>query len=134
MKIGICENDAPVAQDLAKRAAAFFQDRVNDCRIDIFADAESFSAADVSYDLVFMDIQMPVMNGLIATETIRKLPEPDAAAVPIIAMTADAFSENVAACLAAGMDGHIAKPVDINIVLKEMRRIKESKQKGERNA
>ncbi|MBE6725539.1 MAG: response regulator [Ruminococcaceae bacterium] len=80
------------------------------------------------YDLVFMDIQMPVMNGLDATKAIRALPVGHAKTIPIIAMTADAFSENVAECLDAGMNGHIAKPIDINIVLKEIRKIKEEKQ------
>lgn len=79
------------------------------------------------FDLIFMDIQMPVMNGLDATRTIRALPDPKAANIPIIAMTADAFSENVTECLNAGMNGHIAKPIDIKIVLKEIRRIKEAK-------
>lgn len=78
------------------------------------------------YDLVFMDIQMPVMNGLEATREIRKLENPYAAGIPIIAMTADAFSENVAECLEAGMNGHIAKPIDINNVLKELRKIRQA--------
>lgn len=76
------------------------------------------------YDLVFMDIQMPVLNGLEATREIRRLPDEWARSIPIIAMTADAFSENVTECLEAGMNGHIAKPVDMKIVLKEIREIK----------
>ena len=80
------------------------------------------------YDLIFMDIQMPVMNGLDAARAIRALPAPHAKTIPIIAMTADAFSENVAECLNAGMNGHIAKPIDIDLVLKEIRIIKEKKQ------
>ena len=87
------------------------------------------SAAEGSYDLIFMDIQMPEMNGLDATRNIRALDDPWAASVPIIAMTADAFSENVAECLNAGMNGHIAKPVDVKLVIKEIRRIKEEKRK-----
>ena len=78
------------------------------------------------YDVVFMDIQMPVMNGLEATREIRKLENPYAAGIPIIAMTADAFSENVAECLEAGMNGHIAKPIDINNVLKELKKIRQA--------
>ena len=84
-------------------------------------------AARGSYALIFMDIQMPEMNGLDATRKIRALEDPWASSIPIIAMTADAFSENVTECLNAGMNGHIAKPVDIKLVIKEIRRIKEEK-------
>ena len=85
------------------------------------------AAAKDSYDLVFMDIQMPEMNGLDATRTIRALDDPWASSIPIVAMTADAFSENVTECLNAGMNGHIAKPIDVKLVIKEIRRIKEEK-------
>ena len=84
-------------------------------------------APEGSYALIFMDIQMPEMNGLEATRTIRALDNPWASSIPIIAMTADAFSENVTECLNAGMNGHIAKPVDIKLVIKEIRRIKEER-------
>ncbi len=84
-------------------------------------------AAEGSYDLIFMDVQMPEMNGLDATRTIRKLENPWAASIPIVAMTADAFSENITECLNAGMNGHIAKPVDIKLVIKEIRRVKEER-------
>ena len=84
-------------------------------------------AAEGSYDLIFMDIQMPEMNGLDATRNIRAIDDPWASSIPIIAMTADAFSENVTECLNAGMNGHIAKPIDIKLVIKEIRRIKEEK-------
>ena len=86
------------------------------------------AAAEGSYTLIFMDIQMPEMNGLDATRAIRKLEDPWAASIPIVAMTADAFSENVTECLEAGMNGHIAKPVDIELVIKEIRRIKEGRE------
>ena len=79
------------------------------------------------FDLIFMDIQMPVMNGLNATKAIRSLDDPEIANIPIIAMTADAFSENVSECLAAGMNGHISKPIDIKLVMKEIRKIREEK-------
>ncbi len=80
-----------------------------------------------SYDAVFMDIQMPVMNGLEAARKIRSLKDSRLSQIPVIAMTADAFSENVAECLEAGMNGHIAKPIDIKLVIKELKKIKESK-------
>ena len=84
-------------------------------------------AAEGSYALIFMDIQMPEMNGLEATRHIRALDDPWASTIPIIAMTADAFSENITECLEAGMNGHIAKPIDVKLVIKEIRRIKEER-------
>ena len=77
------------------------------------------------FNLIFMDVQMPVMNGIEATKAIRALSDPWAARIPIIAMTADAFSENIAECLAAGMNGHIARPIDMKLVIKEIKRIRE---------
>ena len=63
-----------------------------------------------------MDIQMPVLNGYDAARAIRASSHPDARRVPIIAMTANAFAEDIAAALAAGMDRHIAKPIDIKVL------------------
>ena len=73
-----------------------------------------FTASEPGYyDLIFMDIQMPVMNGYAAASAIRALDRPDAKSVPIIAMTADAFAEDVKKAHNAGMNEHIAKPLDI---------------------
>ncbi len=88
------------------------------------------SAKEGYYELIFMDVQMPEMNGIDATKAIRKLPEPWAASIPIIALTADAFSENVTECLNAGMNGHIAKPIDIKLVINEIRRIREGRKQS----
>ncbi|MDR0723179.1 MAG: response regulator [Treponema sp.] len=66
-----------------------------------------------NYDIVLMDIQMPLMDGFDATRSIRTLEKPNAAGCPIIAMTANAFKEDVRACLAAGMNSHISKPIDV---------------------
>ena len=85
------------------------------------------TAEEGSYELIFMDVQMPEMNGLDATRAIRKLENPWASSIPIVAMTADAFSENVTECMDAGMNGHIAKPVDIKIVIREIQRIREER-------
>ena len=88
------------------------------------------AAAKDSYDLIFMDVQMPKMNGLDATRAIRKLEDHWASSIPIIAMTADAFSENITECLGAGMNGHLAKPIDVKLVVREIRRIKEEKRRS----
>ncbi|MDL2328100.1 response regulator [Ruminococcaceae bacterium OttesenSCG-928-A11] len=78
---------------------------------------ERFSAApEGHYDLVFMDVQMPGMDGYQATRAIRALPRPDAKTVPIVAMTANAYKEDVALAMDSGMDAHLAKPVDIDRV------------------
>ena len=79
-------------------------------------------AAPDKYSLIFMDIQMPVMNGLEATREIRSLPDTGKAAIPIIAMTANAFAEDVSDCIKAGMDAHIAKPVNLKIMISEIRK------------
>lgn len=67
-----------------------------------------------TYNAILMDVNMPIMNGYQATQAIRALSEEKRRDIPIIAMTADAFAEDVQACLDAGMNGHIAKPVDMN--------------------
>ncbi|MDO5111669.1 MAG: ATP-binding protein [Clostridia bacterium] len=73
---------------------------------------ELFAASSVGfYDLVLMDIRMPVMDGLEATRTIRAMARPDAKTIPIIAMTADAFTEDVETSFRAGMNGHLSKPI-----------------------
>jgi CheY-like chemotaxis protein len=84
-------------------------------------------AEEGSYQLIFMDVQMPEMNGLDATRAIRSMEDSWASSIPIVAMTADAFSENVTECLNAGMNGHIAKPVDMKLVIKEIRRTTEER-------
>lgn len=66
-----------------------------------------------TFDVILMDIRMPVMNGLVATKTIRGLNRSDSKTVPIIAMTADAFDENRQETMEAGMDEHLSKPIDI---------------------
>ena len=75
------------------------------------------------FDVILMDIMMPVMNGYEATKKIRSLDREDAKMIPIIAMTANAFEEDKRAAIAAGMNGHIAKPIQVDkllLILAEM--------------
>ena len=74
-------------------------------------------AADTPFDLVFMDMQMPVMDGLAATRAIRALASPGAGSLPIVALTANAFASDLESCRAAGMDDHVAKPVSMEALL-----------------
>jgi len=78
---------------------------------------DMFQAKDPGYyDAVLMDLRMPIMNGYEATEAIRGLDRPDAKTIPIIAMTADAFAEDIKKCLDCGMNAHVAKPIDVREV------------------
>ncbi len=78
-------------------------------------------AAPGEFDAILMDVQMPVMNGYDATRAIRALAREDARKLPIIAMTANAFAEDEKAALEAGMDAHVAKPIDIELLKRVIR-------------
>jgi len=82
---------------------------------------ELFSKAPERYDMIFMDVQMPEMDGYTATRRIRDLDVANARTIPIIAMTANVFREDVDECLAAGMNDHIAKPIVLDEVIKKLR-------------
>lgn len=71
------------------------------------------SSEENFYSLILMDIHMPVMDGLVATQLIRKLDRSDAKTIPIVALTADAYDEDVQKCIHAGMNNHLSKPIDI---------------------
>lgn len=79
-------------------------------------------AANGTYQLILMDIQMPVMNGYDAAKKIRRMDDPQKAGIPIIAMTANAFSEDRQAALDVGMNDHIAKPINMNILVPTLRK------------
>ena len=78
---------------------------------------DMFVAANPGYyDLILMDVRMPVLDGLAATQKIRALPRADAAKIPIVAMTANAYEQDVQACYDAGMDDYLQKPVDVKLL------------------
>ena len=82
---------------------------------------DMFSGSPKKYNMIFMDVQMPEMDGYEATRRIRELGVPEAKAVPIIAMTANVFREDIEKCFEAGMNGHIGKPLDFNELVGQLR-------------
>jgi len=92
-----------------------------DCAENGLEAVKMFTEAPNKYDMIFMDIQMPEMDGYDATKRIRELNIPEAKTIPIIAMTANVFKEDIERCLAAGMDNHVGKPLDFDEVLSKLR-------------
>jgi len=91
-----------------------------DCAVNGTEAVRMFSEAPDKYDLIFMDVQMPEMDGYEATRLIRSLDNPKAKTIPIIAMTANVFREDIEKCLAAGMNSHVGKPLDFDEVIKTL--------------
>ena len=79
-------------------------------------------AAEDYYDAILMDVRMPIMTGYEATRAIRSSQKANALTIPIIAMTADAFSEDIQRCLDSGMNAHTAKPVNIDELILLLKR------------
>jgi PAS domain S-box-containing protein len=93
-----------------------------DCAVNGEKAVAMFNTAPEKYDMIFMDIQMPEMDGFEATRRIRALDVPNAKTVPIIAMTANVFREDVEKCLEAGMNSHIGKPIDYEDIIKALQK------------
>ena len=91
-----------------------------DTAIDGKKAVEAFSANPDRYDLIFMDIHMPGIDGMETTRMIRALDIPKAGKIPIIAMTANVFKEDIEKCVNAGMNGHLGKPINIEEVIKTL--------------
>ena len=90
--------------------------------VEMFAESEKGR-----FDVILMDMRMPVMDGLTATREIRKLDRPDASTIPIIALSANAFEEDVRQCLEAGMNAHLSKPVDLDRLKETLGRLLETR-------
>ena len=93
-----------------------------DCAVNGAEAVNMYCAAPERYDMVFMDIQMPEMDGYEATRKIRAMDDAHAKWVPIVAMTANVFREDIDRCLDAGMDDHVGKPLDLTDVLEKLRK------------
>jgi len=92
-----------------------------DCAENGIEAVRMFSQSPEKYEMIFMDVQMPEMDGYEATRSIRALDAPNAKTIPIVAMTANVFREDIEKCLEAGMSGHIGKPFDYEAVLEQLR-------------
>ena len=107
------ELNREIAQYMLEDAGAVVENAVNGQEaVDRFT-----SCPAGTYDAILMDVMMPVMDGLQATRTIRAMDRPDARTIPILAMTANAFAEDVQKVKEAGMNEHLAKPLDMKKVL-----------------
>jgi CheY-like chemotaxis protein len=92
-----------------------------DCAVNGLEAVEQFKKCGGKYDLIFMDMQMPEMDGIEATVAIRALALPEAKTVPIIALTANVFRDDIEKCLAAGMNDHLGKPIEFSVMLQKMK-------------
>ena len=102
--------NAEIALELLKGAGFLVEHAANgQACVDMLSHAE-----DGYYDLILMDVQMPILNGYETTKKIRQMEDRKKAEIPILAMTANAFSEDRQAALEAGMNDHVAKPIDMN--------------------
>lgn len=106
------ELNTEIAREVLAMAGASIEEAMNGK----IAVEKMRGSAESYYDAILMDIQMPVMNGYEAARNIRKLPRRDAESIPIIAMTADAFAEDVQRAQDAGMNAHVAKPLNIALL------------------
>jgi CheY-like chemotaxis protein len=92
-----------------------------DCAENGLETIRMFSEAPDKYDMIFMDVQMPEMDGLTATRHIRLIDVPKAKTIPIVAMTANVFREDIEKCLESGMNDHIGKPINLEDVLGKLK-------------
>ena len=119
MKLAIVDDNKLEQELIFNTLRTYEHERNISLDISSYSDGNSFLNTYVpgDFDLIFMDIQMPKMDGYKATQAIRNLSDKDKASIPIIAMTANAFEEDKRDAIAAGMNGHIAKPIQVDKLL-----------------
>jgi CheY-like chemotaxis protein len=118
-KVLLCE-DNPMNTKIAKallEAKGMIVDAASNGKVGL----EKFATSQPNaYDVILMDMRMPVLDGVGATKAIRSLHRKEAASIPIIAMTANAYDEDIKACLDSGMNAHLAKPVEPETMYQEI--------------
>ena len=119
MKLAIVDDNKLEQELIFNTLRTYEHERNISLDISSYSDGNSFLNTYVpgDFDLIFMDIQMPVMNGYDSTRHIRALERPDIKSMPIIAMSANAFAEDIKLCKESGMNEHIVKPIDFGKVL-----------------
>ena len=117
IQIAIVEDEEIYVKQLTEYIRKYQTERGRSIKVTVFGDGEDITENySGGFDIILMDIQMPEMNGYEATKVIRKMDRDDAADIPIIAMTANAFAEDVQASLDVGMTAHVAKPIDVDVL------------------
>lgn len=111
-KVALVVDDVDINRIIVREQLAKTKMRIEEALDGQEAVEKIKSSPENYYDIVFMDVQMPRMNGYVASENIRRLDRKDVADMPIVAMTANAFKEDIEKALAAGMDEHLPKPLD----------------------
>ena len=120
LNIAICEDEAKMSEQMQKFLNQYAEEFQENFQISVFTNGIAFlENYTPRFDIVLMDIQMPVMNGYEAVKAIRQLPG-KRGSIPVVALTANAFEEDRKKALDAGMNGHIAKPLNMERLLLTM--------------
>ena len=109
LRIAICDDDPHMLSSLA----ALCKKILPEAEVTEYKSGVELLSGNGGFEIILMDVRMPVMNGYEATREIRRLAREDARQIPIVAMTADAFSSDIKMALNAGMNEHLSKPVSI---------------------
>ena len=118
IQIAIVEDEEIYVKQLTEYIRKYQTERGRSIKVTVFGDGEDITENyNGGFDIILMDIQMPIMNGYEASRRIRELKDGNKSQIPIVAMTANAFEEDKKMALASGMNDHVAKPIDMNVLL-----------------